>query len=140
MATYQGQDGVITIGGNAVVEVRSFSVEYTREVIEDTTMGDAARTYKHGLKTFTGSADVYIDADGADVNGVTAALMGDAIGGDSAVAVELYPGGDASGNPKLTGNVVITGVSVNSTMDGMVEGTISFQGTGDLTFGVAPAP
>lgn len=137
MATYTGQDGVISIGGAAVAEVRSFSVEYTREVIEDTTMGDAARTYKHGLKSFTGSADVYIDADGSDVNGITAALMGDDIGANSAVAVILYPAGDATGNAKLTGSVIITGVSINSTMDGIVEGTISFQGTGDLTFGVA---
>ena len=137
MATYTGQDGTISIGGTAVAEVRSFSVEYTREVIEDTTMGDVARTYKHGLKSFTGSADVYIDADGTDVNGITSALMDDAIGDNSAVAVILYPAGDTAGNAKLTGSVIITGVSVNSTMDGIVEGTISFQGTGDLTFGVA---
>ena len=46
MATFKGSDGVVKIIGNAIAEIRSFSVEQTADTIEDTKMGDTARTYK----------------------------------------------------------------------------------------------
>jgi hypothetical protein len=53
------------------------------------------------------------------------------------VALIAYPAGNTSTYPKLTGNIIVTGVSVNSTVDGMVESSISFSGTGDMTISTA---
>ena len=57
MATHTGSEGTVKIGANAIAEIRSYSIEETGDTIEDTTMGDSARTYKAGLKDFSGSIE-----------------------------------------------------------------------------------
>ena len=61
MATHAGSEGVVFSGSNQVNQVRSYTISETGETLEDTSMGDAARTYIASLKTFTGSLDVYWD-------------------------------------------------------------------------------
>ena len=67
MATLTGQLGQVKIGNDsagaetAIAEVRSWTVEVTKEVIENTSMGDASRTYLQGLQDFTGSMEVIYD-------------------------------------------------------------------------------
>jgi len=50
MATFKGSEGTVkvgTIGSNvAVAEIRSYSIEESADTLEDTSMGDSARTYK----------------------------------------------------------------------------------------------
>ena len=53
MATHTGSEGTVKVGANAIAEIRSFSLEETADTLEDTTMGDTARTYKSSLTTFT---------------------------------------------------------------------------------------
>ena len=55
MATFSGSAGVVKAGGNAIGEITSFSVEQTADTIEDTSMGDSAKTYKSSLTSFTAS-------------------------------------------------------------------------------------
>jgi len=45
----------------------------------------------------------------------------------------LYPEGDTTGDTYYTGTALVTGVSRSASFDGMVEATISVQGTGALT-------
>ena len=52
MATLVGKDGVVKIGSNAIGEIRSYSIEQTMDVIEDSVIGDTDRTYTPGLKSF----------------------------------------------------------------------------------------
>jgi predicted secreted protein len=47
------------------------------------------------------------------------------------LSVELYLN-DTAG--KFSGEVIITGFTVNSSMDGMVEASISFQGSGACAY------
>ena len=130
--TYTGEAGTIKFnqsGSNiTVASVRSFNIEQTSDTIEDTTMSSdgAFRTYKSGLSNFSGSADVFFRDDDDAQN-----LLFSAIGSD-AQAIELYPSGETTG-VKLTGNVLITGHSITANFDGMVEASISFQGSGALT-------
>ncbi len=49
MATFSGSDGVILVGSNQVAEVRSYSIDESMDTLEDTSMGDSARTYKTSL-------------------------------------------------------------------------------------------
>jgi predicted secreted protein len=46
-----------------------------------------------------------------------------------------YPAGNSatSGYPKIAGSIIVTGLSVSTSLDGMVEGTISFTGNGAMT-------
>jgi len=130
MAIYSGQDGVLKIGGTAVAELRSFSLDTTTEALQTTTMGDGAHTYIAGLENFSGSADVfYDDTHHTSITSLT--------GGSNAgpVTLSFFPAGEGlSANPKLTGSAVITGYSLTSSFDGVIEASITFQGTGDLTY------
>jgi len=137
MATLTGNNGKITVGGTEVLNVRNFSVDLTADTIETTTMGVDARTYLKGLSSWSGSADVYVDTNhltgGANV--IAQLMVTGGVVGDSTAAIVLAL--DSSGGTllkKLSGNAIITGFTVNSSMDGMVEGSISFQGSGALAY------
>ena len=124
MATHTGSEGTIKIGSDVMGELRSFSLESTAETIEDTSMGDASRTYKVGLKTFAGTASVFFDeTDTAQGN----------LDAGAEITLNVYPEGASSGDTYYTGSAIVTGRTINSSFDGMVEMEISFQGTGALT-------
>lgn len=125
MATHTGSEGTVKVGSNAIAEIRSFSIEETADTLEDTTMGDTARTYKSSLTSFSGSVDVLWDE--TDSSGQGALTIG------ASVTLNLYPEGDASGDTYLTGSAIVTGRSISSSYDGLVEMSITVQGNGALT-------
>jgi hypothetical protein len=137
MATITGNNGKITIGGTQVLSVKSYSVEIKADTIETTTMSIDVRTYVKGLASWSGSADVIVDVANLTGGGTAISQLiatGGAVG-DSAVACVFYI--DSVGSPtgkNFSGNAIVTGFSVKSSMDGMVEGTISFQGSGSVTW------
>lgn len=135
MATLTGRDGAVSIGAVTVAAVRNFSVEVTADTIETTVMGNDTRQYKKGLSQFSGSADVYFDPDqfGGTQNIFNVTTSTSAVG-DSPVVFKGYIDSDASNDIAFTGTVIVTGFTVNSSMDGMVEASISFQGSGATTF------
>ena len=87
-------------------------------------MGDTNRSYKVGLKSFTGSASLFWDE--ADT-GQTAIVVG------TEITLNVYPEGASSGDTYYTGSAIVTGSTIASSFDGMVEAEVSFQGTGALT-------
>jgi predicted secreted protein len=127
MATFTGENGQVKAGADgaevAIAEVRSWTVEHTKDVIEDTVMGDAARTYKSGLHSFTGTMEVVYDT-GHDALGAFDPSD------DTALFVEFYPS-SSTGN-KFTGEVIVTSVSRSASFDDMITASVSFQGTGAL--------
>lgn len=125
MATHTGSEGTVKVGSNAIAEIRSFSIEETADTLEDTTMGDTARTYKSSLTTYTGSVDVLWDE--TDTTGQGALTIG------AEVTLNLYPEGDTSGDTYYTGTAIVTGRTINVVYDGLVEMSISVQGSGALT-------
>ena len=128
-SAYTGESGSVSYGGATVAAVRSFTLDTESQTIESTAMGSAgnARTYLGGLTQFSGSMDVYQIDDDSEQTAILAAAQSGA-----EAAMILYPSGSSTGI-SLTGNVIITGHSLTSSFDGMVEGSISFQGTGALT-------
>jgi predicted secreted protein len=125
MATHTGSEGTVKVGANAIAEIRSFSLEESADTLEDTTMGDTARTYKSSLTTFTGSVDVFWDE--TDTTGQGALTIG------ASVTLNVYPEGDASGDTYYSGAAIVTGVTRSSSFDGLVEASITVQGSGALT-------
>lgn len=125
MATHAGSEGTVKVGSNAIAEIRSFSIEETADTLEDTTMGDTARTYKSSLTSFSGSVDVLWDE--TDSSGQGALTIG------AEVTLNLYPEGDAASDTYLTGSAIVTGRSISSSYDGLVEMSITVQGNGALT-------
>jgi len=125
MATHAGSEGTVKVGSDAIAEIRSFSLEETADTLEDTTMGDSARTYKSSLTTFTGSVDVFWDE--TDTSGQGALTIG------ASVTLNVYPEGDTAGDTYYTGSAIVTGVTRSSSFDGLVEASITVQGSGALT-------
>jgi predicted secreted protein len=139
MAILTGNNGVVkldaSVGGAVatIAAVRNFSVELTRDTVETTTMGVDVRTYLTGLSSWSGSADIYFDPAASTGTIATHAVLNPTSGtvGQTTLSVELYLA-DTAG--KFSGEVIITGFTVNSSMDGMVEASISFQGSGACTY------
>ena len=125
MATHKGSKGTVKVGSNAVAEIRSYSIEESADTLEDTSMGDSARTYKPSLTSFSGRLDVFWDE--TDTSGQGALSIG------SEVTLNVYPEGDASGDTYYSGSAIVTGVSRTASFDGLVEASISVQGNGALT-------
>jgi predicted secreted protein len=132
MASLVGNAGVINVDSQAVAEVRSYSIEVTSDTIETTAMGDASRQYVKGLHSFSGSADVYWDATHFDAtsNPDLDGLIQGSIG-SSPVGLVVYPEGTGA---NWSGNILVTGYSITAQMDGMIEASVSFQGSGPLTY------
>ena len=138
MAILTGNNGRVLIDNAAgtltqVLAVRTFSVELTADTIETSTMGVDVRTYLRGMSTWSGSADVYFDdanyTGGASV--IAALNPTQLLVGGSTTTIELYLDGT---NDKFAGEVIITGFTVNSSLDGMAEASLSFQGSGPCVF------
>lgn len=129
MANHKGSEGTVHVGTSAVAEIRSYNISETSDTVEDTTMGDSARTYKASLKTFSGSVDCYWDE--SDTTGQGALSVG------SEVTIKFYPEGSTTGDSYLYGSAIVTGKTVTASFDGMVESSITIQGTGALTTGTA---
>ena len=125
MATHIGRDGVVKVGANSVAELRSFSIDETGDTVEDTVMTDAARSFISTLTSFTGSADVYWDE--TDTSGQGALTVG------ASVTIGFHPEGETAGDTYYSGTCIVTGVSRSASFDGMVEASITFQGSGALT-------
>jgi hypothetical protein len=127
MATHTGSEGTVKVGSSAIAEIRSYSLEETADTAEDTSMGDSYRTFKTTLKAWTGSVDVFWDE--TDTDGQVALSVG------STVTANFFPEGASSGVSEkyYSGEAIVTGKTVTGSFDGMVESTITLQGTGALT-------
>jgi hypothetical protein len=127
MATHTGSEGTVRVGLNAIAEIRSYSVEETADTVEDSSMGDAYRSFKTTLKGWSGSVDVFWDE--TDTNGQVAMTVG------TEVTINFFPEGATAGQSEkyYSGTAIVTGRTVTGSFDGMVESTITLQGTGALT-------
>ena len=61
MATHHGKEGVVTVGGTAVGELTSFTLETTGDVVEDTALTDATKSFVTGRTSFSGTLEMHFD-------------------------------------------------------------------------------
>ena len=127
MAVFTGKAGVVQTGSNSLAEVRSYSITQSGETTESTAMGDSAKTFESTLTEFSGSVDLFFDD--TDTNGQVSLTIG------SSFTLNLAPEGTGSGAFKLSGSAIVIEVTRTAAHDGLVEMTVSFQGTGALTIG-----
>tara|TARA_Y100000004_G_C8804452_1_gene364888 strand:+ start:64 stop:450 length:387 start_codon:yes stop_codon:yes gene_type:complete len=128
MAVHKGSEGVIKVGANTVAEVRSYSLEESADVVEKTAMGDSSRSYLSTLTQFTASVEVFFDeTDTAQ----TALSVG------STVTLEVYPEGTSTGDTYYNGSAIVTGFTRSASFDGLVEASVTLQGSGGLTTSTA---
>ena len=129
MATKTGASGVVKVqvSGTTVAvvgEVRSFTFDGSADTIEDSVMGDTARTYKQGLATNTVSIECYWDE--ADAQQLILDERAD-------VDFEIYPTGTDTGETYFSGGGIVTSRSITGAFDGMVEASFTIQCSGAIT-------
>ena len=124
MATHHGKEGVVTAGGTGVGELTSFTLETTGDVVEDTALTDATKSFVAGRTSFSGTLEMHFDETDTPQTTLVAG---------ASIAFILLPEGNSSGDRSFTGTGIVTGMSVNNSMDAIVSRTVTFQGTGALT-------
>ena len=127
MANHTGVSGLVKVGTNTVAEVRSFTLNTTSELLEDTALTDTAKTFQVGKKGATASVECFWDE--TDTNGQIAIAEGEQ------VTLYLYPEGATSADYYFGGTWIISANSVSTPTDGMIEATFSATLTGALTRG-----
>ena len=126
MATHHGKEGVVTVGGTGIGELTGFTLETTGDVVEDTALTDATKSFVAGRTSFSGTLEMHFDETDSPQTSLTAG---------SSIAFILLPEGNSSGDRSFTGTGIVTGMSVNNSMDAIISRTVTFQGTGALTIG-----
>ena len=84
------------------------------------------KSYVVGRGTFTASIDMNFDDDDTAQGTLTQG---------SSLSFEFMPEGSGSGEQKLSGTGIVTGMSVGVTLDGVTTRTVSFKVQGGLTIG-----
>ena len=127
MANHTGVEGQVKVGTNVMAEVRSFNIDTSAEILEDTALTDTSRTYQVGKKGATCTVDCWWDE--TDTNGQIACAEG------TSVTLALYPEGTDSSDYFYSGTWLITGSTVSVPTDGIIEASFSATLTGALQRG-----
>ena len=134
MAAYSGNGGGLQTSAddstyNAIASLQSWTLEQAADTIETSSMGTSlTKTFIPGQTSFSGSADALWNDDDTSQESIQTALTG----GDSTFYIKLYPVGTSSGD-YYSGQVVITGFSITSSLNSPIGFSFTFQGTGTLT-------
>lgn len=132
MAVHLGKEGVVKVGATpvTVAEVREWQIETTSETADTTTINTAQgnggwRTHAATLNAWEGSISCFWDE--TDTSGQQTIDAG------SSIALKLYPEGSATGATYFSGTAIVTNVSRKAQLDGVIEASFSFKGTGALS-------
>ena len=94
MAVHHGKEGEVVVGGSAVGELVSFTLETTGDVVESTKMADAAKTFVAGRTSFSGTLEMHFDEADSVQTSLTAG---------ASITFKLLPEGSSTGDRKFEG-------------------------------------
>ncbi|MBT6554039.1 MAG: hypothetical protein HON50_00345 [Candidatus Marinimicrobia bacterium] len=125
----QGYNGSVTVASGAMGNAKAWSLDISQETVDTTDFGSSGwKESQATLKSWSGSITAIFDesgtAEGALQTGLTAG---------STVALDLQLGGGTGSYDKYSGSANITSQSVTNDVNGIVEVTFSFEGTGAVT-------
>lgn len=138
MATHSGKNGIVKVGGSPAIigEMREWSIEESA-VVHDSSSTNSAQgnggwtTSKTGLKSWEGSLTCWLDY--GDTNGQ------EVLDNGAEVALKFYPDDDDTGDQIYSGSAIVSNVVRKGGLEGEVEVTFSFKGTGALAASQVPA-
>lgn len=129
MATIYGNNGEIKISSTAVGEVKSWSLTISRDTIEDTSMGDVAKTFVYGKSSASGTIEVHFDDDDS-----AQGTLRDAVINGTSVALDLFTNdSSASGSDYYSLTALLTSQDVSVEMDSIESRTFNFTATGAVS-------
>jgi len=126
MGIHKGSEGIAKIGSATIAEVKDWSISESADTIDTTKMGDTARTKVVGLTSASGSMTAMWDE--TDTTGQGAMTVG------AEIALKLYPEGATTGDIFASLSAIVTEKGVSTTLDGVVETSVSFEANGVVTW------
>jgi len=129
MANHKGSEGTVKVGSNAIAEIRGWEFTETAELIEDTELGDAAKTFQPGNTGASGSVQCFWDE--TDSSGQGALTAG------ASVTLNLYPEGASTGDKYFTCTALVTSIQRSAAINGMVEAVFGWTANGAVSLATA---
>jgi len=137
MAAIRGNNGVLTIGSGKVASLTSYTLDTTQDTAETSAMGNTGRTYLKTMHGFSGSGDFIFEGPNSAAQHEVIAALDFAASSAETVTLIVFPDSDGSTgvstSTQFNGNVILTGYSITGSFDGVVTGSLTFQGTGTLS-------
>ena len=125
MAHIAGTGGSILIGTTTGTGIKSWSLDYTVDMLESTDFADAGvRNYIVGCRGWSGSFEGFKDGLNSTLILATATCL-------------LTLNESATSGQSYIGGAFITGVHPSVSFDGIVSYSFDFQGSGSLTVATA---
>lgn len=130
MTTATGNSGSLTFAASAITELKAWSLEEAAEQIDDTAMADTNRTSKAGLASASGTIEVHYDEADSVQESMDAGASG---------VLVLFPKGSATGKPRITLTVQITGRSGSGAIDEILPQSFNYAlSTGSVVRDLVP--
>jgi len=128
-------DAFVSVGGNDISDhVRTVTLNYAAEEVDDTTMAQGTRTNLGGLKTWSLDLEVANDFAATEIDSIIFPLVG------TAVAVIFRPTSSAKGpnNPEYTGTGMLSSYNpVGQSVGDLATAPITIVSAGTLARAVA---
>ena len=126
MTTHLGQDGLVKVNRETVAQVRSWTVNTAAELVDASVMGNGWKMQHATLKSWHGSLSCFLDEDNAAQNALCVGAK---------VLLQLYPANTTNVQRCFSGTAFVTSVDISVSHSGLVESSLTFQGTDALTYG-----
>ena len=124
-----GHSGSVTVATGAMGNAKAWSLDINQETVDITDFGSSGwKESAATLNSWSGSITAIFDASGTAEGALQTGLTG-----GSGVALDLQLGDGTGSYDKYSGSAIITGQSVTNDVNGIVEVTFNFEGTGALT-------
>ena len=127
MANHIGVDGLVTVGGVTVAELKGFSIEESVNAIDNSTINDTASSAIAGRSSWT--ASIECQWDDTDATGQGAMTIG------ATAALVFKPEGATTGDANFTGTAIVTSVSKAIADEAVITQSFSLTGVGALVEG-----
>jgi hypothetical protein len=124
-----GHTGSVTVASGAMGNAKAWSLDISQETADRTDFGSSGwKESAATLNAWSGSITAIFDASGTAEGALQTGLTA-----GSSVALDLQMGGGTGSYDKYSGSAIITGQSVTNDVNGIVEVTFNFEGTGAVT-------
>jgi predicted secreted protein len=124
-----GHEGSVTVASGSMGNAKAWSLDLSQETVDITDFdSNGWKESTATLNSWSGSITAIFDASGTAEGALQTGLTG-----GSSVALELTLGDGSGSYDVYSGSAIITGQSVTNDVNGIVEATFSFEGTGALT-------
>jgi hypothetical protein len=129
MATIYGNNAEVQVSSTVVGETKSWSLTLSRDTIEDTSMGDDAKTFVYGKTSASGTIEVHFDDDDTAQGNLR-----DAVLNGTTVTLNLYTANSStSGTDYYTCTAILTSADISVEMDSIESRTFNFTVSGAVT-------